>query len=64
MLTKQFNDIVKAVALEVGGKIDRQNSSKVMVESKRLLQRRRNMEISNRDKTELANTITKNKDYK
>lgn len=38
---KQFNDIVKGVALEVGGKIDRQNSSKLLLESKRLLQKRK-----------------------
>ncbi|XP_069990666.1 uncharacterized protein [Penaeus vannamei] len=38
-INKQFNNIIKEAALEVGGKDDKQNSSKLSVETKQLMQK-------------------------
>ena len=64
-INKQFNDIIKEAALEVGGKNDNRSSSKLSVETKQLMQKRRDMKVSsNRDKielVELTKTINKKK---
>ncbi|XP_069970996.1 uncharacterized protein [Penaeus vannamei] len=41
LINKQFNDIIKEAALEVGGKNDEQSSRKLSVETKQLMQKRR-----------------------
>ncbi|XP_069994153.1 uncharacterized protein [Penaeus vannamei] len=49
-VNKQFNDIIKEAALEVGGKNNTQSSSKLSVETNELMHKRRAMEVSsNRD---------------
>ncbi|XP_070000715.1 uncharacterized protein [Penaeus vannamei] len=64
-LTSSSKTKIKEAALEVGGKNDKQSSSKLSVETKQLMQKRRVMKVSsNRDKIKIAErtkTINKKK---
>ena len=64
-INEQFTNIMKEAALEVGGRLEKQNSNKLSIETRQLMQKRRNMKVTTaRDNIELAEltkTINKKK---